>query len=567
MEFNRPVRIKLTGNINDNFKTFKQEIEVYFMATETYKKPKEVQVARLLNLLGPDGLKLFNTFKIEDKSIETIFKCLEEYCVPKKNVVMEHYKYFTRKQNENESFDKFYADLRELIKSCEFGEAEETLLCSQIVLGIHDKDLQTKLLREHLPLPKIIKYCQAVEQAEMHRRVVQKESPALDQIEERQQFKSKGWSQIKQNNKSQRKQEHKNKNQVNYKNKNSGESQNNNVKKFSCNRCGISHGINECPAYGKTCNNCFKLNHFAVKCRKGANKGELHEVQCNNSNDEEEELTYLSLNSIESEKQINWTDIVVIDSKKELKIKLDTEAQLNVMPLKEFKKLNKNLEKSSVVIKSFGGFKIESLEKVKVNLKNSKNEISTYFEVVNYNDLLILGLKDCIKLNYEIKEVNEINSCKTEKDVFLQKYNDIFNGLGKFPEKISIKVKDDANPKIFPPRRVPYKIVNKLKETLDKMCELKIIEKCKEPSEWQSPIIIIKKPDKSLRVCLDPRELNKNIVREMYQIPTLEEIKLNLLNKKYFTLLDLRDGFYQCELDQKSQNYCCFSTPLVGIST
>jgi len=50
----------------------------------------------------------------------------------------------------------------------------------------------------------------------------------------------------------------------------------------------------------------------------------------------------------------------------------------------------------------------------------------------------------------------------------------------------------------------------------------------------------------------------------MYQIPTLEVIKLNLLNKKYFTLLDLRDGFYQCELDQKSQNYCCFSTPFGG---
>jgi len=84
-----------------------------------------------------------------------------------------------------------------------------------------------------------------------------------------------------------------------------------------------------------------------------------------------------------------------------------------------------------------------------------------------------------------------------EKDVFLRNYNDILNGLGKFPEKISIKVKVDANPKVFPPRRVPYKIVNKLKETLDKMCELKIIEKCKEPSEWQSPIIIIEKPDKT----------------------------------------------------------------------
>lgn len=75
MEFNRPANLKLIGNISDNFKTFKQEVVVYFMATETYQKPKEVQVARLLNLLGPDGLKLFNTFKIEDTSVETIFKC------------------------------------------------------------------------------------------------------------------------------------------------------------------------------------------------------------------------------------------------------------------------------------------------------------------------------------------------------------------------------------------------------------------------------------------------------------------------------------------------------------
>lgn len=77
-----------------------------------------------------------------------------------------------------------------------------------------------------------------------------------------------------------------------------------------------------------------------------------------------------------------------------------------------------------------------------------------------------------------------------------------------------------------------------------------------------NPIIIIEKLDKSLKVCLDPKELRiKNIIREMNRTPTIEEIKLSLFNKKYFTLLDLRDGFYQCELDQVSQDYCCFSTP------
>lgn len=56
-------------------------------------------------------------------------------------------------------------------------------------------------------------------------------------------------------------------------------------------------------------------------------------------------------------------------------------------------------------------------------------------------------------------------------------------------------------------------------------------------------------------MCLNPRELNKSIIQEIYQIPTLEEIKLSLVKKKFFTLLDLRDGFYHCELKEKSQNY------------
>lgn len=40
--------------------------------------------------------------------------------------------------------------------------------------------------------------------------------------------------------------------------------------------------------------------------------------------------------------------------------------------------------------------------------------------------------------------------------------------------------KDDAIPKIVPPRRVPYNILDKFKATLDRMCKLKVIEKCSE---------------------------------------------------------------------------------------
>jgi len=51
----------LEGNLSENFKIFNQEIKIYFKATETYKKDTNVQVSRLLNLIGHDGFKLYNT--------------------------------------------------------------------------------------------------------------------------------------------------------------------------------------------------------------------------------------------------------------------------------------------------------------------------------------------------------------------------------------------------------------------------------------------------------------------------------------------------------------------------
>lgn len=50
------------------------------------------------------------------------------------------------------------------MKSCYFGEMEDTILRTQVILGIRIKDLQARLLR--FPLTMVIKYCQAVNQAE-----------------------------------------------------------------------------------------------------------------------------------------------------------------------------------------------------------------------------------------------------------------------------------------------------------------------------------------------------------------------------------------------------------------
>jgi len=71
----------------------------------------------------------------------------------------------------------------------------------------------------------------------------------------------------------------------------------------------------------------------------------------------------------------------------------------------------------------------------------------------------------------------------------------------------------------------------------------------------------VEKQDKSLRIFLDHVELNKVIIRDQFLIPTLDELRLNLNNKKWFILFDLKTGFWQIKLDEQSSNMCTFSSP------
>jgi len=80
MEFNKPNSLQMSGNLAENFRTFRQSVQIYFDATESHKKRQETQVAILLNLLGPDALKIYNTLKPKENTAFEVLKALEAYC-------------------------------------------------------------------------------------------------------------------------------------------------------------------------------------------------------------------------------------------------------------------------------------------------------------------------------------------------------------------------------------------------------------------------------------------------------------------------------------------------------
>ena len=62
-------------------------------------------------------------------------------------------------------------------------------------------------------------------------------------------------------------------------------------------------------------------------------------------------------------------------------------------------------------------------------------------------------------------------------------------------------------------------------------------------------MIAVKKKNNKLRICLDPRDLNKAIQRSHYPIPTLEDVATRLNKAKVFSVLDNnKSGFWQVML-------------------
>jgi len=54
---------------------------------------------------------------------------------------------------------------------------------------------------------------------------------------------------------------------------------------------------------------------------------------------------------------------------------------------------------------------------------------------------------------------------------------------------------------------------------LERLVEGGIIAKVSEPTEWISSTVVVMKPNGKIRLCLDPRPLNKALKRNHYPMP------------------------------------------------
>lgn len=111
------------------------------------------------------------------------------------------------------------------------------------------------------------------------------------------------------------------------------------------------------------------------------------------------------------------------------------------------------------------------------------------------------------------------------------------------PHDHYINLLPNTKPVNVKPYRYPYLQKATIVKLIIKMLNEGIIKPSHRP--FSSPILLVKKKDRTWRFCVDCRALNVVTVNDRFPIPTVDELLDELGNAKFFTKLDLRSGYHQ----------------------
>ncbi len=122
-----------------------------------------------------------------------------------------------------------------------------------------------------------------------------------------------------------------------------------------------------------------------------------------------------------------------------------------------------------------------------------------------------------------------------------------------------VQVRPGSQPVQQKLRRLPFSIRNEVSKELQKLVQQDVIEPV-DASEWVSPIVVTRKKDGGIRLCVDLREPNKAVVVDSFPLPHMEEMFANLCGATVFSTLDLQSAYHQVTLHEDSRSLTAFIT-------
>ncbi|XP_058774497.1 uncharacterized protein LOC131648787 [Vicia villosa] len=183
------------------------------------------------------------------------------------------------------------------------------------------------------------------------------------------------------------------------------------------------------------------------------------------------------------------------------------------------------------------------------------------------------GLVSSKQVRQLLKEEVEMFSLMATLSIKNQNIIDELPVVREFPEVFPDEIPDvppergieftiDLVPGTKPVSMAPYRMsaseLTELKKQLEDLLEKKFVRPSVSP--WGAPVLLVKKKDGSMRLCIDYRQLNKVTIKNKYPLPRIDDLMDQLVGASVFSKIDLRSGYHQIKVKDEDVQKTAFRT-------
>ena len=542
VDFLAPKPMQDGSDLSNQWTRFKEEFELFLTAAEKSTSDDKIKVAIMLRCIGPRGVDIFKSFTFtgeqSKENYADVMAKFDAFCNRGTNKLVKRHQLLSAKQN-NMTIDEYVTSLHNIARECQLDAMYDDFMLQALLLGINDDNLRRKLFDDAggdngLGLEQAIKKCRIAESSQRDMAALQAEETVKVVSSKKKAYKSHTSPDQDESTRSTRPTR---------------------KTKGTCGNCGQSHPPRQCPAYGQQCHTCKKYNHYKALCRS---KKQVNIVAEEESDESEESLLCLQVVR-KNKKLMSSITAWVGNSRKNIQFQLDTGASCNILNYSDYCDLGKPaLDGKKLTLRQFDGSVTRALGGCTVKVADK----ALHFLVHKTRNHSLLSMEASLELGLiSLKEewVNLVSDGHI--DNILGSYEDVFEGVGCLPGEYQIEINKGAVPRQCHNRKTPLSMMKDLKAKLDSYTQKGIIAPVDYPTAWISNNVAVRKPNGSLRVCLDPSNLNKVIQRNHFPMPTLDDVLSELCDAKVFSLCDAKDGFLQIKLSETSSDLTTFWTP------
>ena len=548
-----------------------------------------------------------------------------------RNETFETYQLLSRKQRDGETLEEFHSVLSGLAARCSLGALERRVLRDVFIVNMSNKEAQTELCRSTKTPDEVYRIALSYERDDKYAKSYKVSGGGLTAAPAGSlQIKAEPISAIRGGYRRSFQRGGRGFGRGGTRGRGGAADR----KCYNCDQSGFTPDhIPKCPARNATCNFCKKTGHYERTCRgrRSANRGRVGMINEDDTDGgiaqdypEESASNYGSsvgwvtdskapAHGWDSDSSTEYvvmsirrkeeTELRVAGAKLALRINgkatqawIDSGSPISIFTIGELKRTMgtvnvqlKQLDPKDDQFRDYGNNPLKFLGKMQVTLHSNGWTCSADINVIggcrpsiNGRDLMPpLGLMLIQAPSTE--GVNSIHSKEgpvaTDNDLddwqthFSKQFQHLFRRVGRIRNyKVQAEFFKNLTPIQQKGRRVPITLQEKVDKEIEKLLEQGHIQKLEECSDkyFLSPIVITVKKDGSVKLALESRELNKQVHKNKYQMPNIEELMdivgQTISERKqgdvFFTTMDLTYAYGQLPLNENTSKHCNFS--LVG---